>query len=71
MDTKLTIKLPAELRRRAKAVAALRDETLSDVIRAALQEYIDKAINTSEGIRLVREIENRIDLTDDDYLEWD
>lgn len=37
---KLTINLPEELRRQAKAIAALRGETVSDVIRLALQKYV-------------------------------
>jgi hypothetical protein len=37
---KLTINLPEDLRRQAKAIAALRGETVSDVIRLALQKYV-------------------------------
>ena len=39
MIVKMTIKLPETLRRRAKAVAALRGETVSEVMRTALAEY--------------------------------
>jgi DNA-binding protein Fis len=37
---KLTVKLPERLRRRAKAVAAIRGETVSAVVREALEEYV-------------------------------
>jgi predicted DNA-binding protein len=60
METKLTIKLPEELRRRAKAVAALRGETVSDVVREALQDYIADAMEEAEDVRAIREIEARI-----------
>lgn len=42
--TKLTITLPEELRRQAKAIAALRGETVSDVIRLALQKYVTETV---------------------------
>jgi len=46
---KLTINLPEELRRQAKAIAALRGETVSDVIRLALQKYVtEEADNGSD-----------------------
>ena len=41
MPTKLTVDLPADLRRRAHVKAALRGETVSDVVRAALQAYVE------------------------------
>lgn len=37
---KLTVKLPEKLRRRAKAAAAMRGETVSAVVREALEEYV-------------------------------
>ncbi|MFQ5343232.1 MAG: DUF6290 family protein [Anaerolineae bacterium] len=57
---KLTIKLPESLRRRAKAVAALRGDTVSGVIRDALEEYISEAMEEAEDVRAVEEIEARI-----------
>lgn len=57
---KLTIKLPESLRRRAKAVAALRGDTVSEVIRDALEEYISEAMEEAEDVRAVEEIEARI-----------
>ena len=41
-------RLPAPLRRRAKAVAALRGETISDVVRDALEAYIGEATEEAE-----------------------
>ena len=43
METKLTIKLPEELRRRAKAQAAREGTTLSQVIRERLEEFGKRA----------------------------
>ena len=60
METRLTIKLPEDLHRRAKAVAALRGETVSNVVRAALEQYIDEAMEEAEDVRAVQEIEERI-----------
>ena len=46
MDTtvKLTVKLPEGLRRRAKAAAAIRGETVSAVVREALEDYISEVL---------------------------
>jgi predicted DNA-binding protein len=60
METRLTIKLPEDLRRRAKAVAALRGETISDVVREALENFIAEAFEEEEDVRAVQEIEKRI-----------
>ena len=60
METKLTIKLSEDLRRRAKAVAALRGETLSQLVRAALEGFIVQALEEEEDLRAVQAIEERI-----------
>jgi predicted DNA-binding protein len=39
MNSRLTINIPADLRRRAKARAVLEGRTLTDVIRERLEEY--------------------------------
>jgi predicted DNA-binding protein len=57
MDAKITVKLPEPLRRRAKAIAALRGETISDVVRDALEAYIAGAMERSEDVRAVDEVE--------------
>ncbi len=57
---KLTINLPEELRRQAKAIAALRGETVSEVIRSALEEYITEAFDEAEDVRAIQMIERRI-----------
>jgi hypothetical protein len=36
----LTIKIPDALRRQTRSIAALRGETMSDVVRAALEAYV-------------------------------
>ena len=40
------IRISENLRNRAKAVAALRGETLSDVLRRRLQQYVSEAEET-------------------------
>lgn len=60
MDSKITVKLSEPLRRRAKAVAALRGETMSDVVRDALEAYIAEAMEEAEDNRTVDEIEARL-----------
>lgn len=57
---KLTINLPEQLRRKVKAVAALRGETVSDVVRAALELYVTDAFEENEEARAVQSIEARI-----------
>ena len=42
-DIKLTVLITEDLRRQAKAAAALRGETLSDVVRSALTKYVTDA----------------------------
>ncbi len=70
MLTKLTIKLPEELRRRAKAVAALRGETVSDVIREALQNYIAEAFEEAEDVRSIQDIESRLISGKEAVSDW-
>ncbi len=41
--TKLTLTISEDLRRRAKSVAALRNESVSEVVRRALEEYVSQA----------------------------
>jgi predicted DNA-binding protein len=60
MTVKLTIKIPEDLRRQAKAVAALRGETVSDIVRTALEKYIVEALEETDDTRVVREIEARL-----------
>ncbi len=60
MDSKITVKLPEPLRRRAKTVAALRGETVSDVVRDALEAYIAEAMEEAEDVRTVDEVEARL-----------
>jgi len=43
MEAKLTIKLPLELRQRAKVMAAARGVTVSEIVRGALEQFIVEA----------------------------
>ncbi len=58
--TKLTVLVPEDLRRRAKSIAALRNERISDVVRHALEEYVAEVIEETDDIRAIDEIESRI-----------
>ena len=42
--TKLTVIVPEELHRQARAVAALKGENISNVVREALAEYVTSAM---------------------------
>ncbi len=58
--TKLTLTIPDDLKRRAKSVAALRNESISDVVRQALEEYIAEALEEADDVRAVDDIEARL-----------
>ena len=47
----LIVKVPETLRRQAQAVAKLRGETVSEVVRAALKDYIQMALEDARGLR--------------------
>jgi Arc/MetJ-type ribon-helix-helix transcriptional regulator len=71
MDTKITVKLPEPLRRRAKAVAALRGETISDVVRDALEAYIVEAMEEADDVRAADEVEAGLTAGTETLLEHD
>ncbi|MEX1018707.1 MAG: hypothetical protein WDZ49_03565 [Litorilinea sp.] len=52
MPVKLTVEIDSELRRRAKATAALQGRSLADVVRAALETYVEET-RISEQPRLM------------------
>lgn len=58
--TKLTVVVPEELHRQARAVAALKGENISHVVREALAEYVTEALEDSEDADAAREILRRI-----------
>ena len=70
MEARLTIKLPDALRRRTKAIAALRGESVSDVVRKALAEYVAEAMEEAEDIKAVDEIETRIATGEVKMRDW-
>lgn len=59
-SSKLTISIPEDLRRRAKSVAALRNEHVSDVVRRALEDYVAEVMEEADDIRAIDEIEARM-----------
>jgi hypothetical protein len=73
MATKLTDLLPAELSRRAKARAALEGTTLSAVVRQHLEEFAAglDTLESAEGLRIVREIEARIERGEEPIHDWE
>ncbi len=58
--TKLTLTIPEDLKRRAKSVAALRNESVSDIVRDALEAYIAEALEEADDVRAVDDIEARL-----------
>lgn len=45
METKITVLVSEDLRRQAKAAAALQGRSLSDVIREMLEEWLDESLD--------------------------
>jgi hypothetical protein len=72
MEAKLTIKLPEDLRRRAKARAASEGITLSDVIRQRLEEFAAgwDALEEADDVRAVKEIEDKIARGEERLKDW-
>jgi predicted DNA-binding protein len=63
MNTKITINIPQEISRRAKARAALEGKTLTEIVRQSLEEYgrgLD-LLEEADDLRLVKEIEARLE----------
>ncbi len=52
-------------------VAALRGETISDVVRDALEDYIAEAMEEAEDVKAVREIESRIAVGQETISDWE
>ncbi len=72
--TRLTLALPEDLSRRAKARAALEGTTLSAVIRTYLQDFaagLDEAQEELEDIRAVLEIQRRIEAGTEQFYDWE
>jgi predicted DNA-binding protein len=57
---KLTILVPDELHHRARTVAALRQETLADVVRQALRDYVEQETDEVEDAAFARQMLARI-----------
>lgn len=57
----LTVKLPPALRKQAQAVASLRGETVSDVVRGFLRDYVAEALEDSRDNRELDALERAID----------
>jgi hypothetical protein len=57
----LIVKVPEALRRQAQAVAKLRGETVSEVVRTALRDYIQEALEDARDLREAQALEARID----------
>ena len=64
MNTKLTVNIPQEISRRAKARAALEGKTLTDIVRQSLEDYARglDLMEEADDIRLVKAIEARLAL---------
>ena len=49
MDAKITVLVSEELRREAKVAAAMHGVTLSEIVRAALEKYVEEFGNQETG----------------------
>jgi predicted DNA-binding protein len=72
MQAKLTITLPKDLHQRAKAWAALKGTTLTEVLRKQIEEFAPdwEAIEEAEDIRLADEVESRIARGEESFRDW-
>jgi predicted DNA-binding protein len=72
MQARLTITIPEDLRRRAKARAVLEGTTLSQVIRKRLEEFASdwEAIEDAHDLRAAEEIEARIARGEEELRDW-
>ena len=52
METKITVLVSEDLRRQAKAAAALQGRSLSDVIREMLEEWLEESRETQHLERM-------------------
>jgi hypothetical protein len=52
METKITVLVSEDLRRQAKAAAALQGRSLSDVIREMLEEWLEESLDTQYSERM-------------------
>ncbi|OIO94171.1 MAG: hypothetical protein AUK03_07085 [Anaerolineae bacterium CG2_30_64_16] len=57
----LMVKLPIPLRTQAQAVAKLRGETVSEVVRQALRDYVQESLEDARDLREVMALDARID----------
>lgn len=73
MATKLTVLIPEELSRRAKARAALEGTTLSAVIRAQLEDFAAglDVLEEAADLRAVLEIEARLSRGEEQVHSWE
>jgi predicted DNA-binding protein len=67
----LVVRLSEPLRRQAQIVAKLRGETVSDVVRAALREYVRESIEDARDLREAIELNARIDGGQEPLLDHD
>ena len=57
----LMVRIPQPLRTQAQAVAKLRGETVSEVVRAALKDYVAESLEDAHDLREVMALNARID----------
>lgn len=72
MESRLTIRLPEDLRRRAQEMAASEGMTLTRLIRERIEKFVAdwEAEEEAEDIRVLDEAEARLARGEDRLLEW-
>jgi len=71
MTVQLVVKVPEKLRKQARAVAALRNETISDVVRAALAAYVAEALEQEQDGAAASAILAQVASGDEPVYDWE
>jgi hypothetical protein len=70
METKITVLVSEELRRQAKAEAALQGRTLSEVIRDALEEFVQEGKESRQTMLASEPVLSRAWNTPEEDAAW-
>jgi predicted transcriptional regulator len=68
---KMTVMIPEDLHRRAKATAALQRTSLSVIVQGALEDYITAALRQNAAIQEFLTTKAHIDSGEEKLYDWD
>ncbi len=69
METKITVLVSEDLRRQAKAAAALQGRSLSDVIREMLETWLDESLDAQYSERMAGRMAGRMQRNEEVVLQ--